>query len=89
MFTVRLQRKDNDTFTDVKVIRLTEFNEAVADKANAMASLNNAYCQLMIGNDDPVPNGYSFKRLQYNTVIWKSTTVSATDALSALDNVPF
>ncbi len=86
MFTVRIQSKSNDTFTDVKVIRLTEFNEAVADKANELAKANGLYCQLYIEHSDTVPNGYMSKQLEYSTVIWKANVLSTADALSALDS---
>ena len=82
MFRINVQKKENDSFVNVKNVTVEQFNETLAERANSYAKDNGLYCQLMISNSDPVPSGYNFRRLEYNTVIWKANVSTVDDALA-------
>jgi hypothetical protein len=89
MFTVSMQKKDSDKFVTVQTLKLESFDNTVADKAINVASSKGLYLQMYIAHSDTVPVGYSSKVLEYTTCIWKNVTITASDALSALDSIPF
>ena len=86
MFRISIQDRDRKgDYTTVKSITVEQFNEELAVKANTVAKTKGLFVQMYLDHSDPVPEGYSSKRLEYSTVIWKSVILDTQSALSALD----
>lgn len=83
MFRVIVQeKKRNGEYVTDRQAMVEHFDESLASTAKAYAETKGLFCQMYVGHDDPVPVGYSSKKLEYTTCIWKtSEPVSVTEAM--------
>ena len=71
-------------------LTVNAFDSAIADKALAAQTPDNGVrVSLYIDLTDTVPQGYAHKDLEFSRQIWKQTVCSPSDALAALNALPF
>ena len=86
MFTIRIQSvkqtKLGKEYLPVKSVTVEKFDESLADKAREYAKESGLVVQMYIDHNDTIPVGYSSKKLEFSTAIWKTTVTSLEDALA-------
>lgn len=89
MFTVKLQTQDRrGNYNTLKTINCELFNQAVAEKAIAVAKEKELFVSMYLRDED-VPEGWASRELEYSTQIWKHVELTAEEALAELDALPF
>jgi hypothetical protein len=89
MFTVKLQSQDRKgNYSTLKTINIPSFSQPVAEKAIAVAKEKDLRVSMYL-RDEPVPEGWASRELEYSTQIWLQVELSAEEALAELDALPF
>ena len=89
MFTVKLQQVDRKgNYTTVKTLNTPSFSKAVAEKAMAVAKEKDLRVSMYL-RDEPVPEGWASRELEFSTQIWLHVELEESEALAELDALPF
>jgi len=88
MFRIQFQTKDRKgIFSTVKSITVDAFSVALAMAAEAKAAERGLNVRFYIAHEDAVPEGYSYRVLEFSTVIWKQMIYTPESALSELNSL--
>lgn len=89
MFTIKLQQQDRKgNYSTVKTLNVDKFSKAVAEKAMAVAREHDLRVSMYL-RDEPVPDGWASRQLEYSTQIWLNIELDESAALAKLEELPF